>query len=169
MELPAASGGLVLILDKKRSEFARPFHGTPNIGYDWLVKVMKFALVVFIIALLGGGASGCATTASKDRGRAYLQFEIEPTTARVYIDEEYSGELYRWVEGVVPVEPGLRKVTVAAEGYITQRFDIELSKNELVTLELALEKTLELPPEEEETLTVQERARRKRLRREVER
>jgi len=99
-------------------------------------------------ALMAVVVAGCATTsASGPRARGFLRFEVEPPDAEVDIDEKYSGVVNGWADGVVPVQPGLRRVTLRAPGFITQRFDLEVSAYEEVTLILALEPALELPDE----------------------
>lgn len=87
----------------------------------------------------------CATgygTPTQPRG--YLRFEVKPDTTELLLDEQYSGLIAGWVEGVVPVTPGVRRVTLRAEGYITQRFDVEVAAREEVTFSLSLEPILDV-------------------------
>ena len=104
------------------------------------------ATVIFV----AGFTASCGTTSSMQRASAkgYLRFVIEPEHAEVSIDEEYSGLVSGWMAETVPVEPGTRKVTLMADGYLTQRFDIEVAPGELVTLELNMERVLGLEPVE---------------------
>lgn len=117
--------------------------GKPSVTLRPLRRISP-ALFALVVTLLF--AWSCATGAGAgDRGRkGYLRFVVEPSGAEVEIDEQYSGVIERWVEGVVPVEPGSRRVTVRAEGFITQRFDIEVAAGEEVTLQLALEPVLDV-------------------------
>lgn len=96
--------------------------------------------------------SACGTMSGSQRlsARGYLRFEVDPPTAAIDIDEEYSGLASGWVQETIPVSPGVRRVTVRAEGYLTQRFDIEVGAGEQVTLELHMERSLQLAPVESE-------------------
>lgn len=91
-------------------------------------------------------SASCSTTSASQRAaaRGYLRFEVEPDNAAVEIDEEYSGMVSGWVQQTVPVSPGMRRVTVRARGYLTQRFDIDIAAGEEVTLILKMERALEL-------------------------
>ncbi len=102
---------------------------------------------------LVAGLVGCSAGYVSQRGgpRGYLRLEVQPPGAELAIDEVYSGVANGWAEGVVPVTPGVRRLMLRADGYITQRFDIEVAAYEEVTLILALEPTLEVPDEEAET------------------
>jgi hypothetical protein len=103
-----------------------------------------------VILVFATMLAGCATAprTSGPMARGYLRFEVEPEDAEIEIDEQYSGVITGWAANTVPVEPGVRRVTVRAEGYITQRFDIEVSAGEEVTLILEMEPVLELDPED---------------------
>ena len=72
--------------------------------------------------------SGCYTTraASGDGKSALLRLEVTPPEAHIYIDEQYQGRIDRWRDQTIPVRPGPRRVELQAEGYITQRFDVEI-------------------------------------------
>lgn len=99
--------------------------------------------------LLVSQLSACATGyGSTSQPRGYLRFEVTPDTAELLLDEKYSGQLAGWVEGVVPVTPGVRRVTLRADGYISQRFDVEIAAHEEVTFRLDLEPVLELELDE---------------------
>lgn len=112
---------------------------------------MAFSAHMVWLALASVALSACATGSGATRpgARGFLRFEVEPPSAEVDIDEKYSGVVNGWADGVVPVQPGLRRVTLRAPGYITQRFDLEVGPYEEVTLVLALEPTLEIADEED--------------------
>lgn len=101
------------------------------------------------IILFATIAVSCAAGSMIQRGegRGYLRLEVEPTSAEVEIDDKYSGVVEGWVDHVIPVAPGAKRVTLRAPGYLTQRFDIDVSAGEEVTLVLALEPDIDLPPE----------------------
>ena len=120
---------------------------------------MKFVVCFLITVLLS--LAGCASGSGYRHGysEGYLRFEIEPDDVVLEIDERYSGRLEGWVGGVVPVDPGVRRVTVRAEGYMTQRFDIEVAAGEEVTLVLQMEPTIELPEDDEPVVSGSQRLR----------
>ncbi len=86
---------------------------------------------------------------SAPKGRGFLELLVEPKEAEVFVDEEYSGVVAGWHEQIVPVAPGMRKIELRAAGYITQRFDLDFSVDEQVTLELKMQR--ELPNLDDET------------------
>lgn len=95
------------------------------------------------------GCTGARLVPTRDgKPVGFLRFEVQPTTAEVKIDEQYSGAIEKWTGGAIPVEPGLRRVTLMADGYISQRLDVEVAVGEEVTIVLSLEPVLELekPP-----------------------
>jgi len=98
------------------------------------------------LAVLCVGALGCSGT-QRARGaasaRGFVQLEVEPADAVVYIDETYSGVVSQWFQQTVPVEPGLVLLELRAEGYIPERYDLEVASGEVVTLQVRLEPVLE--------------------------
>lgn len=103
--------------------------------------------VTTLVAALAGCSAGYITQRSSPTG--FLRLEVTPEAAEVEVDEVYSGVATGWMGGVVPVTPGLRRITLRAPGYIAQRFDIQIDAYEEVTLILALEPILEVPDEDE--------------------
>ena len=101
-----------------------------------------------VLAVALGGCSAGMLVTQPDGPRGYLRLEVEPASAEVSIDEKYSGIANGWVANTIPVTPGMRRVTLSADGYITQRFDIEVAPYEEVTLVLNLEPELLLPQDE---------------------
>ena len=61
----------------------------------------------------------------------------------------YSGVIEGWAAQTIPVVPGPKRIMLRAEGYISQRFDIEVASGEEVTLVLRMEPVIEeIEPEE---------------------
>lgn len=105
--------------------------------------------IVLLVAVFGatGGAACSAVQTTPDRGpRGYLELQVEPSSAEVFIDEQYAGVVEGWGNQTIPVEPGVRRVELRAPGYYTQRFDLEIGAHELVTLELKMEPTFDDEP-----------------------
>lgn len=105
-------------------------------------------LGVVVLLAAGGLASGCTAvqSVSNQRQRAdasYLELDIEPDTAELYVDGEYKGKVAGWAEGIVPLEPGQRRIKVVAEGYVPRRFDLQLEAGESKTLSLQMEPELD--------------------------
>jgi hypothetical protein len=84
--------------------------------------------------------------ASRDEDRGYLELRVQPSTARLYVDDEYRGVIERWRHQIVPLEPGLRRVEIRADGYITRRFDVPIEAGESWTLTLEMTRPLEDDP-----------------------
>lgn len=76
-------------------------------------------------------------------GRGFLQLLVEPDHAEIVLDSEYQGLVSGWLDGVIPVRPGVQRLELRADGYMTQRFDLSVAANEQVTLELSMERELE--------------------------
>ena len=117
-------------------------------------------LCMLALTLSPPGAWGCASTRGARGGDldgeghdALLKLEVSPPEAEVYIDGAYSGQISRWRDQSVPVHSGARRVELRAPDHITERFDVHIGAQELVTLTVALEPILDLPEagaEEEE-------------------
>lgn len=103
------------------------------------------------LLMLGAFASSCYTSAGSRRGdassklSALLQLAVSPEHAEVYIDEEYSGKIAKWRDGVIPVSPGDHRIQIRADGHISERFDLHLNAREMLTLTVNLEPELTLP------------------------
>ncbi len=100
------------------------------------------------IVATGGVSFGCTAVqpvaeTSPDREVAYLKLAVEPSSAEVYVDGEYRGEVAGWREGMVPLEPGERRVKVVADGHVPRRFDVDLEAGESKRLEVELEPKLD--------------------------
>lgn len=100
------------------------------------------AALVVAIALMTGACSAVRPL-SDEPTPGYLRFEVEPTDAEVYIDDDFRGKIDGWRGETIPVVPGAKRVELRAPGFMTQRFDIEVAAGEFLTLELRLERELE--------------------------
>ena len=90
----------------------------------------------------------CATsTPSPGQARGLLRFDIEPPDAEILVDDAYLGRADGWADGVIPTRAGARRVEIRADGFLTQRFDIEVRADEEVTLRLKMERTFADPAE----------------------
>ena len=74
----------------------------------------------------------------KKEDSAYLHLEVQPKTAIVYIDDELYGELSSFRKGIIGCRPGVRRVQIRAEGYESEKFDLDLHSGEELTLTLNL-------------------------------
>jgi hypothetical protein len=113
--------------------------------------------IVYVLVLVGAAlAMSCSAVQSlTDRDgarRGYLELIVEPETVEVFINSEYQGLVSGWRGGVIPVVPGMQRVELRAEGYMTQRFDLGVAPNELVTLELTMERELDESLPEDRTV-----------------
>lgn len=105
-------------------------------------------LGVVVLLAAGGLASGCTAVQSVSNqgpraGASFLELDVEPETAELYVDGDYKGKVAGWAEGIVPLEPGQRRIKVVAEGYVTRRFDVQLEAGESKTLSLEMERELD--------------------------
>ncbi len=107
-------------------------------------KMTRSALVVVVSCLF---VFGCGTTSKAKAGRGLLRLDVEPKTAEVFVDDEYRGVISGWRGSTMPMTSGVHMVEIRAEGYITQRFDIEVFADEEVTLTLKMERELDLAEE----------------------
>lgn len=101
-------------------------------------------------ALIALAMTSCATTprASARSAQGFIRLDVTPQDARVYIDEQYQGEVQGWMHQTIAVKPGQRRLGLRAKGYMTQRFDLRVEEGEVVTLSLRMERELEVldPP-----------------------
>lgn len=113
-----------------------------------------FSSLLFLSLLsLSLSSLGCATSRSTEAGRdqslSYLELQVRPTTAEIYIDDEYHGVVEGWRHQTVPIEPGYRRLELRAQNHITQRFDLDINPGELLTLTVRLESSI-MPSEQQE-------------------
>ena len=87
---------------------------------------------------------GCTSVQTvSDEEESYLELDVEPANAQIYLDGDYHGTVDGWHHQVVPVEPGARRVELRAHGYITQRFDIDVPPGRWLTLRVRMERSIE--------------------------
>lgn len=98
--------------------------------------------------LVAGGCTAVRTVPTDREARAFLSFEVEPARTKLYIDGAYRGRLSKWVDGVVPVAPGTRRVALRADGYLTRRFEVTVEPGERRHLRLEMEPELGWPDAE---------------------
>ncbi len=116
-------------------------------------KIRRFCIcpvygaMLWLIVTLVMGCSAVQPI-SEPGDASYLEFDIQPETAEIYIDGDYSGTVDGWREQVVPIEPGHRRVELHAEGYISQRFDVEVDHGRWMTLRVRMEPVIEGPQPE---------------------
>ena len=68
-----------------------------------------------------------------------LRLEVEPTTAMIWVDGEYFGQVDGWMSKTVRLRLGTRRIELQAKGFMTQRFDIDVVNDEEVTLRLTMQ------------------------------
>ncbi len=77
--------------------------------------------------------------------QSYLELKVDPATAEIYIDDEYHGVVEGWREQVVPIAPGYRRLELRAQGYLPQRFDLDVNEDTWLTLRVKLEPAIDAP------------------------
>ncbi len=111
------------------------------------------ATLAVMVVLLVTFLTGCTTTATlshyDEEHGAYLELDVEPKSAKIYIDGDYEGVVEGWHQQVVPVEPGERRLELRADGYIAQRFDLDVEEGHWLTLRARLEQAIEFPDEDQ--------------------
>jgi hypothetical protein len=100
------------------------------------------AALIFIVSLALFGCSAVQPIPDS-RTPGYLHLELDPRDTEVFIDDDFKGRADGWRAQTIPVTPGARRVELRADGYMTQRFDIEIGEGEQVTLRLRLEPTFD--------------------------
>lgn len=110
------------------------------------MRVRFFQIMLGLCLVSGVASTSCYTGQASQRTRtskAYLRLKISPADAQIYIDEKYQGVVERWRDGVVPVEPGPRRLELRAEDHYTERFDLDVGANEELEITLEMEPLLE--------------------------
>lgn len=103
-------------------------------------------LLLAVLLLMTGGV-GCTAVQrisdapSGDSGA--LRLDVQPSDARIYVDTQYRGRVDGWSAQTVMLHPGMRRVELRADGYITRRFDIEVRAGKQGVLTVSMEPTLE--------------------------
>lgn len=112
----------------------------------WQLSLAAIFGMVGTVVVFIGGCSGIETAADRDRaGEAFIELDVEPETADIYIDDEYRGTVDGWHHQMVPVQPGHRRLKLRADGYVPQRFDVEVDQDRTVTVRVRLEPSISAP------------------------
>lgn len=102
--------------------------------------------MVGAVAMIVAGCSGVETVPdSGEEDESYLELEVEPTSAEIFIDGEYYGSVDGWRHQTIPVEPGHRRLELRADGHRSQRLDVEVEEGRWVTIRTRLEPEIETP------------------------
>ena len=105
-----------------------------------------FLLILGWLLILCMGIAACSGTQTRSQQeQSYLEFDVVPQHATIYVDDQYQGEIHGWHQQVMPVEPGHRRIELRADGYLTQRFDLEVSTGRWLTLRARLQPTIDTP------------------------
>ena len=112
-----------------------------------MLNISRFpSLLVLLAIAIGVVATGCSTTpTASDTETSVLELDVEPSEATLYIDGEYHGEVEAWHEQRVPIEPGPRRVELRASGYLSQRFDLDVTPDRWLNLRVRLEPEIDAP------------------------
>ncbi len=105
--------------------------------------MIKRLMPLFISAIL----SSCATTPTT-APVGLLRLEVEPSHATLYVDETYSGQVDAWRDQTLVLRAGMHRVELVAEGFLSQRFDIQIEPDEETTLRLKMEPEFDAYEEE---------------------
>ncbi len=103
---------------------------------------MKIRFLLIIVLL--SNACSAIHTIKKSEASAYLHLEVRPKTAIVYVDEQLYGEIYTFRGQIIGLRPGMRRVEIRAEGFESERYDLQLNSGEELTLTLTLVSKLDI-------------------------
>lgn len=102
--------------------------------------------MVVAVTIVTVGCSGVDSVPDDgETDEAYLELDVEPSSADIYLDGEYHGTVDGWHRQTVPVEPGDHRLELRADGYITQRLDVEVQQGRWVTVRTRLEPEIGTP------------------------
>jgi hypothetical protein len=90
-----------------------------------------------IVMMLGG----CATTTNSGPSpqTGLVRFVVEPPDATLFVDDAYQGQVNAWLHQTLRLPTGPRRIELRAKGFMAQRFDIEVTSDEEVTLSLKMQ------------------------------
>ena len=108
-----------------------------------------FAMVVAFIGVAMGCSGFDTTRSAEEAADSYIELDVEPETARVFVDDEYMGRADGWSHQMIPVDPGHRRLKIDAEGYLAQRLDVEVDRGRTVTVRARLEQDIQTPDGEQ--------------------
>jgi hypothetical protein len=83
------------------------------------------------------------------RGEGYLRIDLEPDTARVYVDGLYEGTVGDFRRGGRALTAGPHRVEIRSDGFDPMSFDVRISANDTVSYQGSLtrrEQRAELRP-----------------------
>jgi hypothetical protein len=80
-----------------------------------------------------------------------VELAVEPDRAEIFVDGKYKGRANGWSGGVMPIEPGDHRLTLKADGYLSQRFDITIQPGETYRLDVDMAPALSRPPDGADT------------------
>ena len=93
---------------------------------------LRAVLIASALCLLVAGCAGAPHKGSEDFG--FLEVTCDPSDAAIVVDGEHRGLIALWKGGVVPMEPGSRRVEIVRPGYYTYAFDLEVESGRLKRL-----------------------------------
>jgi len=70
------------------------------------------------------------TRALDGEGTGYLRIDVEPDTARVYIDGFYAGAVADFRRGGRPLDAGPHRIEIRADGFDTLNVDVRITAND---------------------------------------
>ena len=105
--------------------------------------------MVGLLMMYLAGCSGIQTANEEGAPESYLEFDVEPKTAEIYLDDDFQGTVEGWHRQIMPIEPGQRRLELRAQGYISQRFDVDVDPDRWLTLRVRLEPTIDAPETDE--------------------
>lgn len=85
--------------------------------------------------------TGCATPSYQGSAQqtGLVRLDVTPPDATVWVDDAYQGQVNAWVHQTLRLPTGPRRIELRANGFMSQRFDIEVASDEEVTLRLKLQ------------------------------
>ena len=100
-------------------------------GYVWCATIAIIAQSLLL--------SGCGTSQyGKEGPRGTVRFKGEPGDALLIVDETHLGPIGMFEESGVKLRPGSHRIVVQKEGFFPEYRIIEVTKDSLTTLEIAL-------------------------------
>lgn len=116
-----------------------------------LAKCLSIPALFVMVGAIIVVVTGCTgfQQAQSPTGDTFVELDVEPSDAALFVDDDYMGTADGWQHGMVPVEPGLRRLKIDAEGYIPQRLDIDVDQGRTITVTARLEPEITTPDGEQ--------------------
>ncbi len=109
-------------------------------------------IVTLLMTLILAGCTAVQSVPSGvGDGESLLELQVFPSTAEIYIDDDYQGVVEGWRDQIMPIKSGQRRLELRADGYISQRFDLDVEEGQHLTLRARLESTIDLSAPDEQT------------------